>query len=138
MYYRYLARSSSKSSANTRQKIQICAPSLLERIGTHDSASLGTIGADGFPTCKQPFPFAPVQRVMSFSLPKAGGIRVGRRPGDSEGCIMAEGCPYGTCIAYGPGGITNLEKRHLDTGECRAAAKKRDKQPKKDGSISPS
>ncbi|KAJ6456839.1 hypothetical protein DFH09DRAFT_1384197 [Mycena vulgaris] len=45
-------------------------------------------------------------------------------------------CPEcGERKKYGPGGIANLELRHLETATCIEKARKRDKQPRQNGSI---
>ncbi|KAJ7444180.1 hypothetical protein FB451DRAFT_1149358 [Mycena latifolia] len=45
-------------------------------------------------------------------------------------------CPKcGERKGYGPGGIPNLELRHLDTTACREAARKRDKQPRQSSTL---
>ncbi|KAJ7671994.1 hypothetical protein B0H17DRAFT_1335340 [Mycena rosella] len=45
-------------------------------------------------------------------------------------------CPAcGERRPYGPGGVSNLEKRHLNSGKCLTAAKKRDKLPRPNQSI---
>lgn len=45
-------------------------------------------------------------------------------------------CPKcGTIRKYGTAGINNLVKRHLDTPTCLAAAAKRERQPRQNGSL---
>ncbi|KAJ7434946.1 hypothetical protein FB451DRAFT_1465917 [Mycena latifolia] len=45
-------------------------------------------------------------------------------------------CPQcGSLRSYGTAGLVNLVKTHLDTLKCQAAAAKRDKQPRKNGSL---
>ncbi|KAJ7255087.1 hypothetical protein B0H12DRAFT_1233167 [Mycena haematopus] len=46
-------------------------------------------------------------------------------------------CPKcGTMLSYGTSGVINLVKRHLDTPTCQASAAKKDKEPRRNASLS--
>ncbi|KAJ7654334.1 hypothetical protein B0H17DRAFT_1186207 [Mycena rosella] len=87
-----------------------------------------------------------ISDCADVSLSEDHGKTDGSRPGDAAAKDllwqkdvhkMGEAtCPAcGERRPYGPGGVSNLEKRHLNSGKCLTAAEKRDKLPRPNQSI---